>query len=158
MAPNAAKLVHGTAIALQGHAALIRGPAGAGKSDLALRCLMQPATPLVPQTAVLIADDQVLVTPEGDRLTLTCPPTIRGLMEVRGIGLMPVPLRDSAELALIVDLVSSGEIERLPEPDEQTDLFGIAVRRIKLTPFEASAPLKLLLALQGCVSIENAAR
>lgn len=125
---------------------------------MALRCLMQPTTPLIPLSAVLVADDQVLITPSADKLILTCPPTIRGLMEVRGIGLMPIPSRDSAELGLIVDLVTSSEIERLPEPDERTGLFGVSVRHIKLAPFEASAPLKLLLALQGCVNIENAPR
>lgn len=43
--------LHGTAVAIEGQGVLLRGPAGAGKSDLAWR--------LIEAGAVLIADDLV---------------------------------------------------------------------------------------------------
>lgn len=149
MALGAARLVHGTAIGLDGRAALIRGESGAGKSDLALRCLMQPATPLVPGEARLVADDQVLAEVVSGQVRLRCPPPIHGLIEVRGLGVLRVPALEVAELALLVDLVAPGEVERLPDPDASAELLGVRLPRLALCAFEPSAPLKLLLALQG---------
>ncbi|MCL4766401.1 MAG: HPr kinase/phosphatase C-terminal domain-containing protein [Hyphomicrobiaceae bacterium] len=141
--------MHGTAIALAGRAALIRGASGSGKSDLALRCLAQPATGLISAQPLLIADDQVLVESRGGSLLLSCPAAIRGLMEVRGLGVVAVPMQERAELALLVDLVIASEVERLPDANATADLLGVPIRRLALSAFEASAPLKLLLALQG---------
>lgn len=149
MAAAGPNLVHGTAIALAGSAALIRGGPGSGKSDLALRCLAQPSSELISGEAMLVADDQVLVTLSNGRLVLGCPETIKGLLEVRGLGIVAVPAADTAELALLVDLVAADKVERLPDPDSHEELLGVRVRRLALYPFEASAPLKLLLALQG---------
>lgn len=149
MAAAAPRLVHGTAIALAGRAALIRGAPGSGKSDLALRCLAQPVTDLIACQALLIADDQVLAEDRDGKLSLSCPSTIRGLLEVRGLGIVAVPSQDVAELELLVDLVAQGEVERLPDPESAAELLGVRVRRLGLFPFETSAALKLLLALQG---------
>lgn len=148
--PDAApRLVHGTAIALGGRAALIRGPAGSGKSDLALRCLAQPASGLLSGQVLLIADDQVLVAVRGGTLRLTCPDAIKGLLEVRGLGIVAVPAQDEAELELLVDLVAADDVERLPDPECTAEIMGMRARKLALYPFEASAHLKLLLALQG---------
>ncbi len=142
-----AELIHGTAIAVAGRAALIRGPTGSGKSDLALRCLAVAAGPLTPEAARLVADDQVLADLAGGRVMLSAPATIRGLIEVRGLGILAVPACDAAGLALVVDLVAAGGVERLPEPGQLQTVCGVAVPCMKLAPFEMSAPLKLLLAL-----------
>jgi len=143
------RLLHGTAIALKGRAALIRGESGSGKSDLALRCLAQPPSDLISGQALLVADDQVRAEVRGGKVHLTCPETIKGLIEVRGLGIVAVPAQDEAELELLVDLVRPEEIERLPDPAATAEIMGVQVRHLALAPFEASAPLKLLLALQG---------
>ena len=44
------------------------------------------------------------------------PDAIAGMIEVRGVGIVRVDAVAEAPLALIVDLLPSGEIERLPEP------------------------------------------
>lgn len=147
MPASAPELVHGTAIALAGRAALIRGVSGAGKSDLALRCLAIPPSPLVPHQAELVADDQVQVEAAGDKLIVRSPPAIRGLLEVRGLGIVRLAAAPSAELVLVVDLVPPEEVERLPDPWPRIDLLGQSLPRLALWPFEASAPLKVLLAL-----------
>lgn len=149
MATAGPRLIHGTAIALAGRAALLRGAPGSGKSDLALRCLAQASSDLIPGPALLVADDQVYAALRDGRIQLNCPEPIRGLIEVRGLGILEVPVQKSAVLELLVDLVSQQEVERLPDPEASAELFGVRVRRLALYPFEASAPLKLLLALQG---------
>ena len=139
--------MHGTAIALAGRAVLIRGPAGSGKSDLALRCMAQAPSGLIHAAAQLVSDDQVRITVRGGRLLVSPPEAIAGMIEVRGVGILRVPYLDEAELALVADIVPPDRIERLPEPIAPFDCLGIAVRRCLIAPLHASAPVKLLLAL-----------
>lgn len=143
---GAVELVHATAIALAGKAALIRGPSGSGKSDLAFRCLSAAPGPLVPEPARLVADDQVRLAVAQGRLLASAPEAIRGLIEVRGLGLIEVGCVESAEVRLVVELAPSHMIERLPG-EETLELLGVSVPRLRVAPFEPSAPTKLLLAL-----------
>jgi HPr kinase/phosphorylase len=145
---GAVELVHGTAIALAGRAALIRGPSGSGKSDLALRCLMQPPTRLLPISVELVADDQVLIERHDHNLRVRSPPAIRGLLEVRGLGIIRTPAIESAQLSLVVNLVAADKVERMPEPRRDVVIAGVPAPYIEIAAFEVSAPLKLLLALQ----------
>jgi HPr kinase/phosphorylase len=140
--------VHATAIALGAHAALIRGPSGSGKSDLALRCIAMAAGTLLPQAAKLVADDRVCLRAEAGRIHLEGPTVLAGQLEVRGLGIVPVGCTDEAAwLALIVDLRPEAyRIERLPETTTSV-LLGVPCPTIELHPFEASSPIKLLLAL-----------
>lgn len=139
-------LLHGTAIAIGGHAALIRGPSGSGKSDLALRCLALPAGTLVPAPPILISDDQVFAQRDRSIIRLTPPPAIAGKIEVRAIGIVEVEFAPSAALAVIVDLVN-GTVERLPDPVAREAVLGVEVPKIRLPAFEASTPIKVALAI-----------
>ena len=140
------ELIHGTCVAFGAYAALIRGVPGSGKSDLALRFLALPAEG--EHRPMLVADDQVFVEPRGDVLFASVPPTIAGKLEVRGVGIIELPFVARAELVLAVDLVRAQVVPRMPpEPWEQTMIAGRSVARIGLAPFEASASLKLKLAL-----------
>jgi serine kinase of HPr protein (carbohydrate metabolism regulator) len=151
---DAAENVHGTAIALGASAVLIRGAPGSGKSDLALRCLAMAPTALIPSPTMLIADDRVELKRAQGRLTASAPASIRGRIEVRGLGIVTVPYAASATLALIADLVDSDRIERLPDPAPQTEILGVQLPLLRIAPFEAAAPVKLLLALAQ--SLRNA--
>ena len=131
-------MVHATCVACSGRAVLLCGPPGSGKSDLALR--------LIDGGALLVADDQVVLRPNGDELVAAAPATIAGRMEVRGIGIVAVPHVAAAPVALVVDLVAPDAVPRLPEPARRTFL-GIALPLIALAPFEASAAAKIRLAL-----------
>jgi len=146
--------VHATAIAMGGHAALIRGPSGAGKSDLALRCITSSA--LLggrPLQAALVADDRVALRRDGPRLIASAPETIAGRLEVRGIGIIALPTVTEAAVALVVDLDPASSIERMPAP-EATLIEGVSLPLLRLSAFEASSHLKLLLALaQSCDSV-----
>jgi HPr kinase/phosphorylase len=89
----------------------------------------------------------VLLRREGDRLLARAPDALAGLIEVRSIGIVSVAETcDIAEVALIVDLVAPAEVERMPDP-QQTDLLGLTRPLVRLAPFEASAPVKLAVAL-----------
>jgi HPr kinase/phosphorylase len=129
-------LVHATAIAIEGEAVLLRGPSGAGKSDLGLR--------LIDEGASLVADDQTLLRRSGERIVACAPAAIAGLIEVRGVGIVRLEALRQAPLALIVDLLPSGQIERIPEPRLET-VLGVAVPLLALAPFEAAAVAKLRL-------------
>lgn len=134
------KRVHATAVAVGRKGILLRGKSGSGKSDLALR--------LIDGGAKLIADDLVEIVREGRALVLRSPGTLAGKMEVRAIGICAVPYATRARLALVVDLVGSGAVERYPESRSVT-ILGIKVKCLKLWAFEASAPVKLRLAVRG---------
>ena len=131
--------VHGTCVELEGVACLLRGPPGSGKSDLALR--------LFDHGARLVADDQVVLKRQGDRVIASPPADFSGAIEVRGIGVVRLEGAAKAPLGLVVDLVSAAEVERLPETGS-CEYLGIAVALIALAPFEASAAAKVRLAVR----------
>jgi HPr kinase/phosphorylase len=132
--------VHGACVMIAGIGVLLRGSSGRGKSDLALR--------LIDEGATLVADDRVDLARDGDALVASAPAGLAGLLEARGVGLMRLPAVGSARLALVVDLVETVAVERLPDPDSAV-LSGVALPRIALAPFEASAPAKLRLAVRA---------
>jgi len=140
-------IVHGTAIALDGQAVLLLGPSGAGKSDLALRAIGQSAGSLTGSAFQLVADDQVAVRRRADELTVEAPARLKGIMEVRGVGILALPTLELGRLVLLADLTTAERIDRFPDPWPTEFLLGIRLPVLRLVPFEASAPLKLALAI-----------
>lgn len=145
-------IVHGTAVAVGGRAALIRGPSGSGKSDLALRCIFKAPNAMTREQALLVSDDYVELrtVQDGDgaqQLRISAPDQLRDKLEVRGLGIAPVACVQDASLVLIVDLVARGDVERFPSPIPTETLRGVALPCIQIHAFDASAPEKLLLAL-----------
>lgn len=129
--------LHATTVAIDGRAVLLTGVSGAGKSDLALR--------LIDRGAILVSDDYTLVDRIEGRPIATAPQTIAGRMEVRGIGIVPLPHAD-APVALLVDL--SDQIERMPADPPMRAIAGVDIPVVTLAAFEASAPIKVELALK----------
>lgn len=127
----------GTCVAVDGRGVLLRGPSGAGKSDLALR--------LIDDGAELVADDRVALVSSAGGLTASAPPALRGLMEVRGLGVFRLPYRTSVQVSLVADLVDD-EGERLPAPD-QTTILGHALPAIRLSAKGPSAAARVRLVL-----------
>lgn len=130
--------VHATSVAIGDTGLLLRGPSGSGKSDLALR--------LIDGGARLVGDDQIELRRVGATLWLAAPPSLKGLIEVRGLGIVRIDACDGARLGLVVDLVPEAMVERLPEPSFVT-LAGFSFPRLALAPFTASAAAKLRLAV-----------
>lgn len=128
--------LHASCVADRGRGLLILGPSGSGKSALALA--------LIGLGAVLVADDQVILRRDGDKLIATCPPALAGLIEARGIGILRAPVVGHAPVALVVDL-GIVEADRLP-PCRQRDLLGVSVDLVTgpVTPHFAVTLLHLL--------------
>lgn len=148
-------LVHATAIAVDGRAALIRGPSRAGKSDLALRCILGGAhLPLAGGgrehvLADLVSDDQVVLERIGGGLRARAPDTIAGLIEVRGMGCVRLRAVSEAAVELVVDLTQDARIARLPDPPVSAEILGVRLPVLELDPHLASSPFKLLMWLGG---------
>ena len=130
--------VHATCVAFDGRAVLLRGPPGSGKSDLAARAIEAGAR--------LVADDRVTLVRRSVTIVASAPPSIRGMIELRGLGILRIDSEEEAPVALVVDLARPQEIERMPE-SSRCDILGVDLPLIKLAPFEASALAKLKLAL-----------
>jgi serine kinase of HPr protein (carbohydrate metabolism regulator) len=145
------ELLHATCIAFGPTGVLLLGEPGAGKSDLALRVTSGCAAQLrhlPPVPIMLVADDQVLISNEDGTLIARPHPNIAGKLEVRGIGMLDVPYLPAAEVRLIARLVPFGAVPRLPpEPLAHEMLCGAGVPVLHFDAFEASAPLKLRLAV-----------
>ena len=129
--------LHASTVALDGRAVLISGPSGSGKSDLALR--------LLDRGFVLVSDDRTIVRNEGSRLIASAPETIKGKLEVRGVGIMEMEHERDAPIALIVELTS--DIQRLPDEGRERLVLGAAIPLINVDAMTASAPSKVAVAL-----------
>ena len=110
-------LMHASCVAVSGRGLLILGPAGSGKSALALQ--------LIALGAELVADDQTKITLIDGQVVARCPPGLLGLIEARGVGILRVKAVAEAEIALVADL-SQPEADRLP-PRRSITLLGKAV-------------------------------
>ncbi|MBX7146631.1 MAG: HPr kinase/phosphatase C-terminal domain-containing protein [Alphaproteobacteria bacterium] len=130
--------VSGTAVALHHVGVLFRGPAGSGKSDLALR--------LIDQGAKLIADDLVQISRQNQDLYVTYPemgdPKLKGCIEIRGIGIVSMNFQEKISLNLILDLTERDLIVRLPQITYDV-FFNISVPKIFFDPFASSAISKI---------------
>ena len=142
MTENAAT-IHGTCIACGGRAALLRGPSGSGKSDLAFRMIRADGS----GETRLVADDQVHLSAAENGLAATAPEALTGLIELRGLGLLRVAVAERAMVRLLVDLVERSEVPRMPVP-EYEEICGIRLPRIRLHAFDLTAADKLRLALE----------
>lgn len=146
----APELVHATAIAVAGNAVLFRGPSGAGKSDLALRCLAVGPSPLLPEAARLVSDDQVQLTRSGPDVLASAPTSIRGKLEVRGLGIVDLDTVHSAVVRLLLDLEQPPD--RMPDAGGYALLLGVKIPLLRFAPFEPSTPVKVLVALAHAVA------
>lgn len=135
-----ALFVHGTCVEIGGKGLLLRGPSGAGKSDLAFRLIRGPAR------ARLVADDQVGLENEAGRIFATAPPALAGLLELRGLGLVTMPVVARAEVVMVVDLVPRDDVPRLPEA-RTAALCGVELPLLALHAFDLTAMDKVRLAL-----------
>jgi serine kinase of HPr protein (carbohydrate metabolism regulator) len=129
--------LHASCVAKEGRAILISGPSGSGKSDLALRLLDRGFT--------LVSDDRTIVRKEGGKLLAFSPDSIKGKLEVRGIGIVDMDNVTDVPVALFVELRS--DIQRLPDDSRSRLILAIDVPLVSVDAMTASAPAKVALAL-----------
>lgn len=132
--------MHASAVLVGERALLIRGPAGSGKSRLAWALLDAARTGILAY-ARLVADDRVRIFAAGGRLLAAAPNTIRGMIEMRGLGVRRVDCEPLALVGFIVDL-DAVDGARLPETRSgETEILGVKVPRLAVTAGEAAFPL-----------------
>jgi HPr kinase/phosphorylase len=138
--------IHASAVLVGARAVLIRGPAGAGKSRLAL-ALIEAAQAGALRFARLVGDDRVHLEVVHARLLVRPAATLAGLIEVRGLGIRQVPFEPVAVVGLVVDLgVEDGE--RLPPgPMHSTIVEGLTLPRLAVAC--GGDPLPVVLAALG---------
>lgn len=137
--------IHATLIAYKGKGILFSGKSGSGKSDLALRFILEHG-------AELVADDRVDVFTVDYCLFGSSPKEIAGKLEVRGVGIASFPFIEKSPISLFVELVDDiKQIDRLPEYQE-TELLDIRIPKLTLFPFESSAICKIIAKISGIIS------
>jgi HPr kinase/phosphorylase len=125
MTEHRAIIVQASCVSIGGRGLMIEGPPGSGKSSLALA--------LIDRGAQLIGDDAVSLVRSGNAIIAGPPPNISGLLEIRGVGLVSLPLARATPLALILKL--GGPLgERLPEHLDECDYHGIAIPALVFAP------------------------
>jgi serine kinase of HPr protein (carbohydrate metabolism regulator) len=117
--------LHASCVVLGEAGVLIRGPSGSGKSQLARRLVSA-----YPGFARLVGDDRVRVEAVNGRLLARPVPAIAGMLEIRGLGLMPTAFEPAAVVRLVVD--ARLELpERLPDDaDGRVAIAGVTLPRI----------------------------
>ena len=129
--------IHATLVSLNGKGILLTGKSGSGKSDLALRMIME-------YQAQLVADDRVDLVLKNGKVYGSAPETISGIGNF--------PAAKEAEITLCAELCTDKkELKRLPLPDT-VDLLGVSVTKLKLYPFECSTVYKIITKISGIIS------
>lgn len=139
--------MHGVFMDVLGMGVLISGESGLGKSELALE--------LISRGHGLVADDVVEFTRIGPQaIEGRCPPLLRNLLEVRGLGLLDIrtifgetAVRRHMRLKLIVHMVRrssmDNDYQRLPLEALTQDVLGVPVRKMVI-PVAAGRNLAVL--------------
>lgn len=132
--------IHAAAVLIGAKAALIRGPAGSGKSHLAWQ-LLQSALPFTR----LVADDRVQLHARAGRLLLQPVPELAGLIEIRGLGIRRVVYEPLAAAGLVIDLAAA-DAARLPARTAETvAVEGVTLPRLAVAAGTPAFPLVLAL-------------
>ncbi len=126
-----------TCVAISGRAVLIEGPPGSGKSSLALA--------LIDRGATLVGDDSVSLEVLDGRLIAHPHAKTRGLLEVRNLGLVDMPVCEAIPIALLVRL--DDHAPRFIEESAHIDIEGRRLPAIALWPESPVLALKVEIAL-----------
>ena len=134
-----APTIHASAVLAGARAVLIRGAAGSGKSSLAFALIQAGGNTLL--FTRLVGDDRVHVEAAHGRLLVRPAATLKGLIEVRGLGIRRVPFEPLAAVGLVIDL-GAPDAERLPAPPgTTTEVAGIALPRLAVAACADALPL-----------------
>lgn len=127
--------LHASCVEKNGLGVLLRGHAGAGKSSFALS--------LINQGFMLVADDQVRASAEDGCLMARPAESIKGLLEVRGVGILKLKHSPICQVQYLIDLVPGFRSDRLPAL-KTTSINGIDVRSFQMNPMDPKSIEKVL--------------
>ena len=132
--------IHASAVLIGPKAVLIRGPAGAGKSQLVWD-LLQSALPFTR----LVADDRAHVEACAGRLLVRPAPALTGMLEIRGLGIRRLPYEPVAAVGLVVDLAAEDAARQPGQEAGKAVIGGVSLPRLAVAP--GMSALAMLLAL-----------
>jgi HPr kinase/phosphorylase len=135
--------IHASAVLVGAKAVLIRGPTGAGKSQLAWNLLTAAAQGVLP-FARLVADDRAFVENRSGRLLVRPPQALAGMIEIHGLGIRRVEFEALATVGLVVDLAAVGANRHPEKNGTSTTIAGVTLPRLAVAA--GMAPLPLVLA------------
>lgn len=133
--------MHASFVLWRNKGILFRGKSGSGKSELALKFIENKG-------AVLVADDIVVFKMRQNRLIGEAPQNIKGLLEIRNVGISRYDFVNEAEVGLLVNLVSSKEnLERLPK-NKTENILGVEIPAIDLYAEDTTILEKIIVKLR----------
>lgn len=122
----------------------MRGASGTGKSSLVLQLLHAFG-----DRAILVGDDRIALSRDGDRLLASVPDALAGLLEVRGLGIVRLPHVSPAAIDLVADIAAVNAAPRLPEADERRAILaGVSLPRLFMAPSAPDGAARVALALR----------
>jgi len=136
---NVPATVHGCAVLVGARAVLIRGPAGSGKSRLALALIEAAASGRL-RFARLVADDRVALAACHGRLLARPPSTLAGLIEVRGLGIRRIAHEPIAVVGTVVDLAALDGARLPPTAVAETVIAGVSLPRLAVAAGQDPCP------------------
>lgn len=142
----AGEAIHATAIVVGQTGLLFLGSSGSGKSTTAFACLSEALS--LGWNAALVADDRTVLTVQAGRCIASCPEPIRGLLELRGTGVVPFRQTDRAVLHCAVLLTEPSAGTRIPQENETFSCAGASIPLMRLWHDGAALPLARLRALR----------
>ena len=103
---NGSLIMHATCVDINGSGVLIVGRSGSGKSNLAIN--------LIALGSKLVADDQCEIVKKNNRFRVSKPASLPKSIEIRGVGLVSVPMLNETSLDWVVNM-DEAETERRPD-------------------------------------------
>ena len=126
--------MHGVLVDVSGIGVLIRGDAGIGKSECALE--------LIKRGHILVADDVVEIQKRFGRFLVgSCPTMLKHYMEVRGLGILDIPLlfgvgatldETNIDLEVVLTSPSKQPLDRLGVEQKTTNILGVEIPSLGL--------------------------
>ncbi|MEO1044802.1 MAG: serine kinase [Pseudomonadota bacterium] len=123
----------------EGHAVLISGASGSGKSSL---CLL-----LMDRGWSLVSDDQTSLRDDGSSLMAGAAQHLAGLIEIRNLGIVEAPER-AGEAPVVLHVSLDPEAPRFIDKAGSVILLGHTVPSIAICPDLAMAAIKTEYALR----------
>ena len=135
--------VHATLIDYNGKGILLTGKSGSGKSDVALRMIMDKG-------AKLVGDDRIMLNRDGNAVLGKAPDILAKKLEVRNVGIVEIEnITEEVEVCLCVELCKDKtSLDRLPQ-NKYIDILGVDIPQIELYPFEVSIIHKIIQKISG---------
>jgi serine kinase of HPr protein (carbohydrate metabolism regulator) len=127
-----------TCVAIHERAVLIDGAPGTGKSTLALA--------LIDRGATLVGDDSVMLAKDGAEIRVSPHPETYGMLEVRNLGLVTMPVAEGIPVCLVCSLREAAP--RYIDSPGYLVIEGVNLPHIELEPLAPLQAIRVELALK----------